>query len=45
MTSNLGRFVSKYHGLGDGRLTIAGIGGKVAAVQKFFLLQFLTILW
>jgi hypothetical protein len=25
MTSNLGTFSSKYHGLGDGRLTIAGI--------------------
>jgi hypothetical protein len=44
MTSNLGRFSSKYHGLGDGRLAIAGSAAEVAAVQKLFLLQFLTIL-
>jgi hypothetical protein len=44
MTSKLGTFVSRNHGLGDGRLIVAGIGEKVAAVQKFFLLQFLTIL-
>jgi hypothetical protein len=40
MSGNLGRFVSKYHGLGDGPLTIAGIAEEIAAAQKHFLLQF-----
>jgi hypothetical protein len=40
MTSNLGRFILKNHGLGDGHLTIAGIVVEIAAAQKHFLLQF-----
>jgi hypothetical protein len=40
MTSNLGRFILKNHGLGDGHLTIAGIVVEIAAAQKYFLLQF-----
>jgi hypothetical protein len=44
MTSNLGRFIAKYHGLGDGQLTIAGIAVEIAAAQKLFLFQFLTML-
>jgi hypothetical protein len=40
MTSNLGTFISKYHGLGDGRPSIAGIAMEIAAMQKSFLLQF-----
>jgi hypothetical protein len=40
MTSNLGSFISRYHGLGDGGPTYAGFAEKVAAVQKYFLLQF-----
>jgi hypothetical protein len=44
MDSKLGTFISKYHGLGDGRLTIAGIVVEIAAAQKHFLLQSSTIL-
>jgi hypothetical protein len=40
MTSNLGTFISKNHGLGEGRLPIAGIAVEIAAAQKSFLLQF-----
>src|SRR6202035_1809939 len=35
MTSNLGAFSSKYHGLGDGRLTIAGIAAKFRSAIIF----------
>jgi hypothetical protein len=44
MASNLGTFISKYHGLGDGRPTIAGIVVEIAAAQKDFLLQSCTML-
>jgi hypothetical protein len=37
MTSKLGRFASKYHGLGDGHRTIAGIPVEIAALQKILL--------
>jgi hypothetical protein len=40
MTSNLGSFIAKYHGLGDGCLTVAGIAVEIAATQKYFLFQF-----
>jgi hypothetical protein len=40
MTSNLGSFITKYHGLGDGRLTIAGIAVEIVAAQKHFSFQF-----
>jgi hypothetical protein len=40
MTRNLGRFISKNHGLGDGHLSIAGIALEIAAAQNHFLLQF-----
>jgi hypothetical protein len=40
MTSKLGKFISKNHGLGDGHLTIAGVALEIAAAQKHFLLQF-----
>jgi hypothetical protein len=40
MASNLGTFISKYHGLGDNGLTIAGIAAEIAATQTYFLLQF-----
>jgi hypothetical protein len=45
MTSNVGSFISKYHGLGDGRLTIAGNAVDVAAVQTNFPLLFSKMLW
>jgi hypothetical protein len=44
MTSNLGTFISKNHGLGDGDLTIAEIAVEIAAAQKHFLLQLWTML-
>jgi hypothetical protein len=37
MTSNLGRFSSKNHGLGEGRPGTAEIAGEIAAAQKLFL--------
>jgi hypothetical protein len=40
MTSNLGKFISKNHGLGDGHLTIAGVAVEIAAAQNHFLLHF-----
>jgi hypothetical protein len=40
MASNLGTFVSKNHGLGDGHLTTIGFAAEIAAVQKHFFLQF-----
>jgi hypothetical protein len=40
MTSKLGSFIARYHGLGDGVTAVAGFTVKVAAVQKYFLLQF-----
>jgi hypothetical protein len=40
MTGKLERFASRYHGLGDGHRTIAGIPVEIAALQKYFLLQF-----
>jgi hypothetical protein len=44
MNSKLGTFISKYHGVGDGRLSIAGIAAGIAALQKDFLLQSSTML-
>jgi hypothetical protein len=40
MASNLGTFISRYHGLGDRCLAVVDIPAKVAAMQKDFLLQF-----
>jgi hypothetical protein len=34
MTSNIGSFIAKYHGLGEGLLTIAGIAEEIAATQN-----------
>jgi hypothetical protein len=44
MDSKLGTFVAKYHGLGDGDPSTAGIVVGIAALQKVFLLQTLTML-
>jgi hypothetical protein len=44
MTSKLGRFISKNHGLADGRPSTVGIAVEIAAAQKYFLLQFWTML-
>jgi hypothetical protein len=44
MAGNLGTFALKYHGLGDGGLTGAGIAVEFAALQKDFLLQSCTML-
>jgi hypothetical protein len=36
MTSKLESFISKNHGLAEGRLTIAGIALRIAAAHKHF---------
>jgi hypothetical protein len=44
MASNLGCFVSKYHGVAKERVTIGRFVLEIAAMQKYFLLQFPAIL-
>jgi hypothetical protein len=40
MISNVGCFVSKYHGFANEYLTIEGFAVEIAAMQKSFLFQF-----
>jgi hypothetical protein len=40
MAGNLGKFVSKYHHVGDQHLTIDSNAVEIAAMQKQLLIQF-----